>query len=61
MYPITDIRIDQVPNSSTVNRLVTIKIKNNPEINILNYWLYKIIRRSEWVNIDLDAEVEVDE
>jgi hypothetical protein len=45
-------------DKSTKKRIEATKLRiwvdKNPEINILNYWLYKIIRKSEWMNIDID-------
>lgn len=54
-------RLDEATKKRIEATKLRIWVQNNLEINIFNYWLYKIIRRSEWINIDLDEEVEVDE
>lgn len=31
-------------------------VEKNPEIHILNYWYLKILRRKEWINLDVEEE-----
>ncbi len=54
-------RLDKSTKKRIQATKLRIWVQNNPEINIFNYWLYKVIRRSEWINIDLDVSTRKQE
>jgi hypothetical protein len=54
-------RLDKATTKRIQATKLRIWVQNNLEINIFNYWLYKIIRRSEWINIDCDAKTRTDD
>lgn len=48
---------------STKNRIKQTKLRiwvqKNPEIHLFNYWYLKILRKKEWMNINVDKLVKV--
>lgn len=49
-------------DESSKKRIIAIKqriwVQQNPEINIFNYWILKLIRKKEWMDIDTNKEAK---
>ncbi len=49
-------------DKATKKRIIAKKqrmwVERNPEINILNYWILKYLRKDEWMNIDIGEDRE---
>ncbi len=52
------VRLEKATKKRIKATKLRIWVHKNPEINIINYWLYKIVRRSEWINIDIDTDIK---
>lgn len=49
-------KLDKASKERIKQTKLRIWVEKNPEINILNYWFLKVIRKKEWMNIDIEKE-----
>ena len=50
--------LDKATKERIIAKKQRIWVERNPEINILNYWILKYLRKEEWMNIDVGEDRE---